>query len=179
MSTFFDTNLIVYALDPGAGQRHAIADSLLAQHLLAGSLVISTQVLQETYSVLTRKKGVAPELAFKGLSTFARGTVVPANADFVLRSMAACQRLQLSIRDALIVQAALDAGCDTLLTEDLQTGRRFGPLEVVNPFDPAAHEAAPPWQTGQAAEAVNAPPPPRPRAGTRSVARRSAGQKPG
>lgn len=176
MSTFFDTNLIVYALDPGAGQRHVIADKLLAQHLLAGSLVISTQVLQETYAVLTRKKGLAPELAFKGLSAFARGTVVPANADFVLRSMAASQGLQLSIWDALIVQAALDAGCDTLLTEDLQAGRRFGSLQVVNPFNPAAHEADPAWPARHAAEGLNAPAPPRPHAGTHSAARRSAGQ---
>lgn len=168
MSTFFDTNVIVYALEPGAGQRHLIADRLLAQHLLAGSLVISTQVLQETYSVLTRKKGMPPDVAFKGLSTFARGVVVPATADFVLRSMAASQRLQLSIWDALIVQAALDGACHTLLSEDLQAGQRFGTLEIVNPFGSAAHEPAP---------ALSAPPQsPRPRAGTRSAARRSAGQ---
>jgi hypothetical protein len=39
--------------------------------------------------------------------------------------------------DALIVQAALAAGCATLFSEDLQAGQRFGNLEVVNPFSDA------------------------------------------
>jgi hypothetical protein len=42
--------------------------------------------------------------------------------------------------DALVVQAALDARCDVLLTEDLQHGRRFGDLEISNPFVSSAHE---------------------------------------
>lgn len=40
----------------------------------------------------------------------------------------------LSIYDALIVAAAQEAGCDTLFTEDMQHGRRFGSLAIVNPF---------------------------------------------
>ena len=36
--------------------------------------------------------------------------------------------------DALILASALDAGCDTLLTEDFQTGRRVDGLTIVNPF---------------------------------------------
>ena len=36
--------------------------------------------------------------------------------------------------DALIVASALVARCDTLLTEDLQNGRRVNGLTIVNPF---------------------------------------------
>ena len=36
--------------------------------------------------------------------------------------------------DSLIVASALEAECDTLLTEDLQAGRRIGGLTFVNPF---------------------------------------------
>jgi predicted nucleic acid-binding protein len=43
----------------------------------------------------------------------------------------------------MIVQAAVESGCDTLFTEDLQAGRRFDSVEVVNPFDQKAHEPAP------------------------------------
>jgi len=46
MSTFFDTNVLVYAFDRSAGQRHTVAGAVLAQHLIARTLVISTQVLQ-------------------------------------------------------------------------------------------------------------------------------------
>ncbi len=40
----------------------------------------------------------------------------------------------LSFRAALIVQAALELGCDTLYSDDLQAGQKFGKLTVVNPF---------------------------------------------
>ena len=45
------------------------------------------------------------------------------------------QQAQLSFWDAMVVQAALEAGCDRLYSEDLQAGQHFGFLVVVNPFD--------------------------------------------
>jgi predicted nucleic acid-binding protein len=44
------------------------------------------------------------------------------------------QKARISFWDALVVQAAIDAGCDRLYSEDLNHGQRFGPVEVVNPF---------------------------------------------
>ena len=40
----------------------------------------------------------------------------------------------LHFYDALIVAAAIEAGCDTLSSEDLQHSRSFGGLMIVNPF---------------------------------------------
>ena len=40
----------------------------------------------------------------------------------------------LSFYDALIVATAQETGCDTLFTEDMQRGRRFGSVTIVNPF---------------------------------------------
>ena len=40
----------------------------------------------------------------------------------------------IAFYDALIVAAAQEAGCDTLFTEDMQHGRTFGSLTIVNPF---------------------------------------------
>ena len=40
----------------------------------------------------------------------------------------------LSFWDALIVEAAGRAGCEILLTEDLQAGRALSGLRVVDPF---------------------------------------------
>jgi predicted nucleic acid-binding protein len=40
----------------------------------------------------------------------------------------------LSFRDSLIVQAAIHAGADLLVSEDLRPGRRFGTLTMENPF---------------------------------------------
>ena len=39
-----------------------------------------------------------------------------------------------SFYDSLIATSALDAGCDTLLTENLRTGRRIAGLNIVDPF---------------------------------------------
>jgi len=44
------------------------------------------------------------------------------------------QRAQLSFWDSLIVQAAIQAGCETLYSEDLNAGQRIGTVTVVNPF---------------------------------------------
>ena len=49
-------------------------------------------------------------------------------------AMALAEDHQLSFHDALIVAAAIEAGCDTLFTEDMQHGRSFGGLSIVNPF---------------------------------------------
>ena len=140
MNCFFDTNVIVYAYDPGAGLKQVRAHELLEQHASDRTITISTQVLQETYSVLVRKRYLDPAQALRVLDGLSEGRVVPADAASVLRGLQLSQRYQLSPWDGLIVQAALDAGCTTLFTEDLQAGQRFGELEVVNPFVDAVHE---------------------------------------
>ena len=140
---FIDTNVIVYALLRDPDPRHVLADRLLAQQMLARTLVLSTQVLQETYSVLTAKKRMAPADALAAVRTLADEVVVGADTGFVLRSLSLAQRHRLSVWDALIVQAALDAECTVLYTEDLQDGLHFGELQVVNPFSASAHDVAP------------------------------------
>ena len=40
----------------------------------------------------------------------------------------------MSFYDALIVQAASVAGCDTLYSEDLSTGETINGVRIVNPF---------------------------------------------
>jgi len=44
----------------------------------------------------------------------------------------------LAFDDALIVASAIEAGCDTLFTEDMQHDRKFGRLAIVNPFRESA-----------------------------------------
>jgi predicted nucleic acid-binding protein len=49
--------------------------------------------------------------------------------------LALAERYTLSVYDAMIVASALDAGCDTLWSEDMQHGMVFGDrLRVINPF---------------------------------------------
>ena len=140
MNCFFDTNVIVYAYVPRAGVKHSRAHALVERHAQDRSLTVSTQVLQESYAVLVRKGYLDPAQALRVIEGLSIGRVVPADSASVLRGLTLSQRYQLSPWDGLIVQAALDAGCTTLFTEDLQAGQRFGELEVVNPFVDAVHE---------------------------------------
>ena len=140
---FFDTNVVVYAAYRTPDLRHVTAQNLLERHLEEGSMVVSTQVLQETYSVLTRKMRLSGPAVLAYVTHLASQEVVPSSASFVLRALALAQRHQLSAWDALMVQAALESNCAVLYTEDLQAGMRFGELEVVNPFKLQAHEPAP------------------------------------
>ena len=143
MSCFFDTNVLVYVFDRAEPAKQARAQALVTEHMTRRDMVLSTQVLQELYVTLTRKKRLGPADALEVVTTFAQERIVPASADTVLRGLALSQSRQLSAWDALILQAALDAGCTTLFSEDFQAGARFDDLVVVNPFALAAHEAAP------------------------------------
>lgn len=161
---FFDTNVIVYAHDTADAVRGEGARQLLFEAMRQRKLVISSQVMQEFYSVVVRKQWMRPEDALIALRMLAEHTVVPASADSVLRAIGLRQRYRVSVWDALIVQAALDASCEVLFSEDLQHGQTFeqvpgvtgGPsVRVVNPFavpgaepqSPAMHGASPVYAT--------------------------------
>ena len=134
MSFFFDTNMLIYMFDRSAPTKQAQAQDVVAAHMAARDMVISTQVLQELYVTLTRKKHLSPADALEVATSFAQERTVSATADLVLRGLALSQHAKLSAWDALIAQSALDAGCTTLYSEDFQDGMRFGDLTVINPF---------------------------------------------
>ena len=141
MSCFFDTNVLVYVFDRSEPLKQAQAQELVAAHMTGRDMVLSTQVLQELYVTLTRKKQLGPADALEVVTTFAQERIVSASADLVLRGFALSQARQLSPWDGLIVQAALQGGCTTLFSEDFQAGASFGDLVVLNPFAPQVHEA--------------------------------------
>jgi len=67
----------------------------------------------------------------RGLGDF---LTVPVTVPLIFDAIELGRRFQISFWDALIAQAALVAGCNRLLTEDLQHGLRIGGLTVENPF---------------------------------------------
>ncbi|MBW2263942.1 MAG: PIN domain-containing protein [Deltaproteobacteria bacterium] len=132
--TFLDTNVVVYAFDRSEPEKRGRAIEILGA--AAGSCVVSTQVLQEFYVVVTRKlerplREDAAEEAVRSLSCL---HVAVLDASSVLSAIETSRTSGISLRDALIVQAARQSGCTRLLSEDLQDGRDFGGLVVENPF---------------------------------------------
>ena len=142
MKAFADTNVLIYAVTVDDLRKQGIAQALLAQRQ-PEPLVISTQVLGEVYNVLTRRKAWVPAQALAAAQAFNKLRVAVPTADGVLRALQLAGRHQLSAWDALIVQAALEAGCDFLYSEDLQAGQRFGALQIVNPFLLQVQETGP------------------------------------
>ena len=143
MRRFFDTNVLVYSRDPDDAAKRARARELIESAIEEESFVVSTQVLVEFYATSVRRRLLGPAQALDFVRFWGGHDTVPHTPDLVTRGLELHQAHSLSIWDGLIVQAALDARCDVLLSEDLQHGRRFGSLEVANPFLPAAAHEAP------------------------------------
>lgn len=155
---FFDTNVLVYTQDPSSPVKQSAARSLVARAIGAGEFTISTQVMQEFYAVAARKRLLSPAQATALLQAWAENEVVGSNAESVHRALALQQASRMSVWDALVVQAALDAGCTTLYSEDLQHGMQFGNLVVANPFldATAVHEPPAPYRAARGARSATA-----------------------
>ena len=129
-ASFFDTNVLVYIASGDTTK----ADQ--AEAALAGGGAISVQVLNEFTAVSRGKQAREWREIAEAISDVL--TVVDPPLALTLELHAAARALaedhRLSFYDALIVASAIEAGCDTLFTEDLQHGRKFGSLTVVNPF---------------------------------------------
>jgi predicted nucleic acid-binding protein len=133
---FVDTNILVYAEDKTAGQKHALARDLVVKLWNDADGVLSVQILQELYVTLTRKVGrpLSADKALAIVKEYLSWVVVDNTPKLLIAAAGLQERAQLSFWDALVVQAALDAGCDRLYSEDFNAGQKFGPLVVVNPF---------------------------------------------
>ncbi|MFY3385174.1 PIN domain-containing protein [Paracidovorax sp. MALMAid1276] len=133
---FVDTNVLLYAVDDRAPPKRDAAERLVAQLQREQRGVVSTQVMLELAHNLARKFQVSKTTAALMTAAYAQWRVVPADAQLVLKALARAAESQLSVWDAMVVEAALLSGAQTLFTEDLGHGQRFGPLTIVNPFLP-------------------------------------------
>ncbi|MFM9883229.1 MAG: PIN domain-containing protein [Burkholderiales bacterium] len=129
-SRFFDTNILIYAF---------AADDLRsapAEALLAGGGVIGVQVLNEFTSVTRRKLRWQWEQIAAAVAVIEEllGQARPLTTTVHAQALVLARGHALSFYDALIVAAALDAGCTVLCSEDMQHGQKFGTLRVDNPF---------------------------------------------
>lgn len=126
---FLDTNIILYLLDNGPKADRAEA-------LLLRGPRISVQVLNEALVNCRRKAGLSWDEAgvfLAGIEQLCTVEDLTPRTHAVGRALA--ERYRLSVYDAMIVAAALLAGCTTLYSEDMQSGLLVeGQLRLVNPF---------------------------------------------
>lgn len=131
MTTFADTNVPAYALDRAEPDKQRIARTILSATPRPRT---SPQVLRELYVVAGSKLGMRTTEAAAAVRALLPTVSVVEDAALVLLAMAAAERWQISLWDALIVEAARRAGAGTLLSEGLQHGMDFDGVRVENPF---------------------------------------------
>jgi len=127
---FFDTTILVYAF---------VQDDLrssTAERLLNNGGRISVHVLNEFVSVARRKLKMPWEEVLDALAYIQ--ALCPEPVAITTRTHTAAlriaQRYGFHIYDSLVVAAAIDAGCSTLYSEDMQDGQIMGPITIRNPF---------------------------------------------
>ncbi len=129
-----DTNLLVYAIDRDADERHlqaiAIVDRAVEQ-----DCVLTLQVLAKFFHAVTRKgKMPAAEAREQVSDWLIMFPVVAADGQALTRAMGAVQRHNLPFWDALLWATAKAAGVTVLLSEDFQDGRELEGVQFRNPF---------------------------------------------
>ena len=134
---FVDTNILVYAYDISAGDKHQRANALLRQLWERKVGCLSVQVLQELHVNLTRKVAhpVNLETASQIIADLCTWQVhVPDGSD-VLGAIRIQQHDQLSFWDALIIRSAAEMGCVLIWSEDFSDGGIYEGVKVINPLN--------------------------------------------
>jgi predicted nucleic acid-binding protein len=129
MKAFFDTNVLVYTvtLDPRKRQ---------ADRILRTGGIVSVQVLNEFANVARNKLRHEWGTITYALEQFRLSleAVCPLTLDTHVAAVSLAEDNGLAFYDALIVASAIEAGCDTLYTEDMQHNRAIRGLTIRNPF---------------------------------------------
>jgi predicted nucleic acid-binding protein len=131
-ANFFDTNVLVYL----ASGDLARADQ--AEKLIGTGGEISVQVLNELANVVRRKMQMSWTETHAFLNMIRDVlTIHPLTAETHEAGLRLAEKYRLSIYDAMIVASALQAGCETLWSEDMKHGMAIdGVLRIRNPFRP-------------------------------------------
>lgn len=136
MRISFDTNILVYAGDLDAGEKHQIAFDLIARAAEA-DCVLTLQSLAEFYHAATRRRRMPIDEAEALVAGWREAFQVTAADESDLETaMRTVREHGLSFWDAMLCATVRQAGCRILFSEDLQDGRRLSDLTIVNPFRP-------------------------------------------
>lgn len=130
-----DTNILVYAVDRDAGERHRQAVDLL-KRVRGRDCVLTLQSLAELFRALTSAKLRVEPARAAGIVQQWRDALPVVLADDVCLTdaMDAVVHHNWSFWDAMIWATAKRHGCRLLLSEDGQAGRTLGGVTILNPF---------------------------------------------
>jgi len=135
---FLDTNILVHAFGVKKGSlpdpRTAVAEQIV---MLGGA--VSVQVLSEFVQVCSRKVQLSWDQIAESLQVIKDlcGRAIPLTMETHEEAVGISRRHGLHIYDSMILAAAMQAGCTTVYSEDMQHVQVVGGLRIENPFLPA------------------------------------------
>ncbi|HUO77529.1 MAG TPA: PIN domain-containing protein [Thermodesulfovibrionales bacterium] len=133
---FVDTNILVYAYDLSAGDKHRRAVDLMRDLWRGGGGMTSTQVLQEFFVTVTKKIGKPIDVitAKEIVKDFLKWKTVIVDGELILDAIDIHREHQYSFWDSVIIASAVEGGANTLLSEDLSDKHRIKGIVIKNPF---------------------------------------------
>ena len=87
---FFDTNILAYEFDERESRKRAIAIELINRWRPSGYMIISTQVLQELYVVLTQKlkPSLKEEIAEEVIRNYSKLDIITVEPSLIFEGIA-------------------------------------------------------------------------------------------
>jgi predicted nucleic acid-binding protein len=133
---FVDTNVLIYAYDVSAGNKHKTAKTIMMDLWDSGRGIISIQVLQEFFVNITKKvsKPLEIKLAKDIIRDLLNWEVIIIDGESLLEAIELHVRHQYSLWDSMILKAAQKGGAIILLSEDLKDGQTIDGVTIKNPF---------------------------------------------
>jgi predicted nucleic acid-binding protein len=133
---FVDTNVLMYAHDTAAGEKHERAKGVVETLWRDRSGAVSTQVLEELCVNLRRKSSKPLDIKATRdiVMDYLTWHLVVNGGASILDALEIEQRYNVSFWDALVIAAAQECGANVLYSEDFSDGQLYGSVRVVNPF---------------------------------------------
>lgn len=134
---FLDTNILVYSFNSTAPTKQEIAKGLIQDALKSQRGMISSQVAQEFLNVALWK--FARPMNVSDARQYLTAVLVPLcrhypSMAYYDLALLVKEETGFSFYDSLIITAAIESGCHTLVTEDLQDGRTVRGVRIFNPY---------------------------------------------
>ncbi|MGA9868851.1 MAG: PIN domain-containing protein [Acetobacteraceae bacterium] len=139
MTVALDTNVLAYAEGVNGPEKKEAALAIL-DRLSPETGWLPTQALGELFNVLVRKAGFSRDQARVAILSWRDAfPLIPTSEFVMLRAADLAADHQFTIWDAVMLSAAIEAGCRLLLSEDMHDGFTSGGTTIVNPFAAIQH----------------------------------------
>ncbi len=132
--TFLDTNILVYSVDGKDPVKQGIARKILIEALVSREYLISAQVLNEFSNIALLKLKMSIQEVRRFVEIFGQINVVSIDRSWTDKALSLKEKFGTQFFDSLLLVAAEENGCDTILTEDLNDGQMYGSVKAIDPF---------------------------------------------